>query len=932
MRRALCLLTFLLTFAALGSAQIIQTVAGGGPNNLPAVDANILPFGVAVDGAGNLYTASPNANRVYKVDPSGQLTIVAGNGTPGFSGDGGPATSATLFTPKAVAVDAVGNIYIADTSNQRIRKVDSSGIITTAAGNGTYGFSGDGGPATGASLYSPSGVALDAAGNIYIADSRNHRIRKVDTSGIITTVAGNGTFGFSGDGGPATSATLSDPYGVAVDAAGNLYIVDQLNNRIRKVDTSGTIATVAGNGTPGFSGDNGPATSASLYSPSGVAVDAAGNLYIADTSNQRIRKVDTSGIITTVAGNGTGGYSGDSGPATSASLNYPYGVAVDAAGNLYIADESNQRIRKVDTSGIITTVAGNGTAGYSGDDGPAISATLYYPRGVAVDASGNLYIADLYNQRVRMVDTAGIITTIAGNCTYGFSGDGGPATSAMLAYPSGVAVNGAGDIFVADLINYRVRKIIGAVTAPAVSLSPTSLDFGDSPVGTETVSQTVTLTSSGNTALHIASVSVTGDFRETDNCASATLAVGDSCGIAVSFLPTAAGSATGTLTITDDTADSPQMVNLTGTGTITTIATMPNQDSYEGSFVNLPPAQFTDTDPSHTHTATVNWGDGNTSFGTVTESAGTGTVQATHAYGDNGTYVVTVTVDDNAAGSASSNFTVTVANVAPTVSSGITGNAYATVGSVFSLTSASFSDPGFNNPAGGTTETFTAQIDFGDGSPGVSGNLTAIQGSQGVPTTGAIPGSKVYQSAGTFAITICVTDDDGGEGCTTLDVIVSGIPSAHLSSSNLSFGNQAVGSTSQAASVILTSSGTAALTITSITASGDYALTTTGTSCPYSGGAVAVGATCTIDVTFAPTQGGDADGRHHHYRRRAEQPAIGGPDGHRRGQSSALHQPAAGASGGLAGRNGLHADGQWHGLCHGFVGELEWQRAGDDFR
>jgi sugar lactone lactonase YvrE len=278
---------------------------------------------------------------------SGTITTVAGNGTPGFSGDGGPATNARLAYPTGVAVDAAGNLYIADRLNSRVRKVSTSGTITTVAGDGSAGFSGDGGPATNAQLAGPYGVAVDAAGNLYIADFQNSRVRKVSTSGTITTVAGDGSFGFSGDGGPATNAQLAGPNGVAVDAAGNLYIADINNHRVRKVSTSGTITTVAGNGTPGFSGDGGPATNARLRPPTGVAVDAAGNLYIADIFNQRVRKVSTSGTITTVAGTGIYGFSGDGGPATNARLAYPSGVAVDAAGNLYIADQNNHRVRKV---------------------------------------------------------------------------------------------------------------------------------------------------------------------------------------------------------------------------------------------------------------------------------------------------------------------------------------------------------------------------------------------------------------------------------------------------------------------------------------------------------------------------------------------------------------------------------------------------------
>ena len=461
---------------ASGQSGIINTVAGGAPFIFPANITAALnaPLGevtgVAVDSQGNIYVADINNNRIYLVSPNGSIRTVAGNGAHGFSGDGGPATSAALNNPSGVAVDSTGNLFIADSRNNRIRKVSPSGIITTVAGDGTTAFSGDGGPATSASL-SPSGVAVDSSGNLFIADSRNNRIRKVSPSGIITTVAGDGTTAFSGDGGPATSASLYlNVGGVAVDGSGNLFIADCVHNRIRKVSSDGIITTVAGGGASGL-GDGGPATSVALSFPSGVAADAAGNFFIADTINNRIRKVSPSGTITTVAGNGTQGFSGDGGSATSAALQIhevavnPTGIAVDGSGNLFIGDTDNERIRKVATNGIITTVAGNGAYGFSGDGGPATSASLQvsaFSNGggaVAVDGSGNIFIADTFNQRIRKVSPSGIITTVAGNGAYGFSGDGGPATSASLSRSSDVAVDGSGNLFIADFQNGRIRKV-----------------------------------------------------------------------------------------------------------------------------------------------------------------------------------------------------------------------------------------------------------------------------------------------------------------------------------------------------------------------------------------------------------------------------------------------------------------------------------------
>ena len=409
--------------------------------------------------------------------------------------------------PFGVALDASGNLYLADTSNNRIREVAAgTGIITTVAGNGTQSYSGDGGAATSAELNVPYGVAVDASGNLYIADTYNNRIREVAAgTGIITTVAGNGTQSYSGDGGAATSAELNYPYGVAVDASGNLYIADCYNSRIRKVAAgTGIITTVAGNGTAAYSGDGGAATSAKLYFPCGVALDASGNLYIVDTSNNRIRMVsavspplnetiisfpttavgssavvqnvlietteaETISSITVPASLGgsqeftvgsitgcTIGASNASG--TTCTVPITFTPAYPGLRQLPLQVVTSQGIVNIGlegtgtgpqaalTPGIITTVAGNGTQGYSGDGGAAISSELDEPDGVAVDASGNLYIADLANNRIRKVAVGtGIISTVAGNGTAGYSGDGGAATSAELNYPYGVAVDASGN-------------------------------------------------------------------------------------------------------------------------------------------------------------------------------------------------------------------------------------------------------------------------------------------------------------------------------------------------------------------------------------------------------------------------------------------------------------------------------------------------------
>ncbi len=333
-----------------------------------------------------------------------------------------------------------------------------SGTINTVVGSNITGFSGDGGAATLARLNAPSGVAVDSSGNIYVADFNNSRIRKVDSKGTISTFAGNGIASFGGDGGAATSAMLNGPISVAVDGSGNLYIADQLNNAVRKVASNGTITTIAGTTVAGYNGDNIAATTAQLNLPSGVAVDGSGNVYIADFGNQRIRKVSSTGTITTIAGTGVAGFAGDNGAATAAQMSAPIAVALDKSGNLVICDQGNNRIRQVTSSGTISTIAGSGVAGSTGDNGSATAAQLANPSGVAVDGSGNVYISDTVNQRVRKV-SGGNIFNAAGIGTAGFLGDGSAATKAELNGPFGLAVDASGNLYIADSRNQVVRKV-----------------------------------------------------------------------------------------------------------------------------------------------------------------------------------------------------------------------------------------------------------------------------------------------------------------------------------------------------------------------------------------------------------------------------------------------------------------------------------------
>ncbi len=550
-------------------AQVVLTVAGGASPN-PAPSENVCtPIRAAAAHGSDIYLVS--CDRIYKVSMQGTWTLVAGNGIDAFSGDGGPATSASLGQPESIALDTGGNLYILDSHNRRVREVSAStGIIQTIAGTGVGGFGGDGGPATfsriggyGAitvdtqgnvfladelnnlvreivastgfiqtvvgQLSLPLGVSVDSSGNVFIADTGHHRILELTggLGGAIQTVAGNGTAGFAGDGGTATSAELYYPYGVFVDNSGNIFVADTANNRIRQV-TAGIITTIAGsgaanpsscntsfdqcigdggpaisaivpsplkvfkdnsgnlfflslvdelqeiragtvniqtfaaNGATGFGGDGGPAAQAQLYLPADAVADKVGNIYIADIGAVR-KVVAATVVIQTIAGIRVGGatsLSGDGGPAASATTS-PNGLFVDTAGNVFVADAFNE-VREISAAtGTIRSVAGNGAAGYSGDGGPATNAQLNYPSSVFVDAAGNIFIADANNSVIREVigGPGGNIVTVAGNGTPGYSGDGGLATNAQLAYPSGVYVDPSGNIFVADGNNV-IREVV----------------------------------------------------------------------------------------------------------------------------------------------------------------------------------------------------------------------------------------------------------------------------------------------------------------------------------------------------------------------------------------------------------------------------------------------------------------------------------------
>jgi len=564
------------------SSGIITTVAGTGTNAYagdtgPAVTAEIsyVYEGVSVNSAGTLVTIGDDGNeRIRQFTVSGNpntgtINTIAGTGATGYSGDGGAPGSAVFHGPQGLAVSASGTVYVADRYNDRVRgfTTGAGATINTVAGNGnsTFPTLESGVPPQGVVFDYPFGILEDPSGNVFVNDTENYLVRElVASTDLVNIYAGNGTRGSSGNGGPATAAELQYNYGVARDTSGNIYIADTQNCVVREVTAStGVINIFAGkSGSCGYGGDGGPATSALLNQPWGIFMDSGNNLYIADAYNHIIRKV-SGGTISTVAGTpGESGYLGDGDPATAAKLNQPWGVTKDGSGNLYIADTYNCVIREVAAAtGIINTVVGIGdSCGYSGD-GPAIQNRLNYPNGILADTSGDLFIADTNNQRVRLVDPSGNMTTFAGTGTNGMNCDACYATLADLYYPSGVARDAAGDILIVDQYNYRVREVSAFA---ALGVSSTSLNFGLVTLGGASTPQFLTINGLG--PLTIGSITITGPFSESDNCGTA-LANGSTCTVFVLFKPTAAGNATGTLTIYDNGFfKSSTAISLAGTG------------------------------------------------------------------------------------------------------------------------------------------------------------------------------------------------------------------------------------------------------------------------------------------------------------------------------------------------------------------------------
>jgi uncharacterized protein (TIGR03437 family) len=482
-RSIFTLFVFLFTLCTGFAQNVITTFAGADwlfpGDGRPAINAPLggtLSLDLAIDRNGNYYICDEDNSMVMRVGPDGIINVVAGNGLLGTSGDGGLAVNASLNTPLSVAVDADGNIYIGE-SGGSVRKVTTDGIINIYAGTDVHGYSGDGGLATKAQFSSPSGLAVDSLGNLYIADTDNQVIRKVSPNGIIMTIAGTGKPGFSGDNGPATAAQFNSPTRIAVDLSGNLYIVDLFNGRVRKVSGS-IITTVIGGGT-NFS-EGVPAISAAAL-PDAVAVDSKGNVYVVDGFFAGVRKIDAQGIVTTIAGGSTtAGFAGDGGPALKAVFNFGIfgGIVVDSTGSILISDDQNRRIRKLGPDGNINTVAGNGLYRFSGDGGPAASATLYLPSSVLADSAGNVFIGETGQNRIRKVAPNGTISVYAGTGIQGYSGDKGPAVNATLSFPSYLTFGPDRNLYFSDTLNNAIRTIDsnGTITTYSATSDSTILN------------------------------------------------------------------------------------------------------------------------------------------------------------------------------------------------------------------------------------------------------------------------------------------------------------------------------------------------------------------------------------------------------------------------------------------------------------------------
>jgi len=697
-------------------------------------------------------------------NPNLDYTADAGTCATAILAENQQCTQTVNFTP-AYPGRRLGAVVLVDSGNNvlgasYLQGTGSGGLAVLVpgnevlyAGNGAFDLVDDGQPAVAAELSLPSSVALDGAGNLYIADSAHDRIRRVDaTTHIISTVAGNGDSGVAINGTLAVNAALNMPSGVAVDGAGNLYIADTKNNAVRVVSSvTGLISTVAGTGTVGYSGDNGPATSATLNQPWGVTVDGAGNLYIADTNNHVIRMVTIStGTITTVAGNGyttstgLGSYSGDGGPATSATLNFPYAVAFDAAGDMLIPDSANNCVRKVNTAGVISTLAGTGTDGYAGDGGPASAAQLYSPEGVAVDPAGDVYIADSQNNAIRKISaaTGNISTTI--ETAFGQSVINNQFLGNSLSRPIGLALDGYGNLYVADYYYLRVRQIQPNVLG---------VDFLQTPVrqGSTSSPKKETLENDGNATLQI--TAITPDANSALDTASTTCAPGTSlsqdasCSLGVEFAPSVAGNPlAANIAITGQSVDSPLGIVVVGNApavnsTSVALTAAPSPSSF-GQSVTLSAAVSTGANTGAL-TGTVTFYDGATKLQSGVSVNGTG--------------VATFNTPSLAVGKHS----LTAAYSGDNLHFASTSTA---IFEVVNEATATAVTSGANPSALGTALTFTASVSiYGGGGVTTDGTITFLDGSTALATVPLTAGTATYTTStlidGMHAITAIFSGD-----------------------------------------------------------------------------------------------------------------------------------------------------------------------------
>lgn len=865
------------------SSGAIVSIAGGGNPNITVTNGAaagsifIVATGLAVGSDGSVFAGPVDGFGLVIKIANGVVNIVAGGGGGSVADEfGGLATHASI-RPFGIAVQPNGTLLISDSSNLYTYAVDTTDVIAQFAGNGTATFSGENVAATDAAIninfQRGTQMAVDGAGNLFFADTLNNRVREViAATGKIVTIAGNGVRGSLGDGGPANQAEIFSPQGVGVDGAGDVFIAD--GTLVREVvAATGIIKTVAGGGTNRSEGA--PALQASI-SPQGVTADPAGDLFI-NNNGCGIKELNSStGDISTYAGC-LGNTSGDNGPATAADAR-PSAMVLDASGNLYFSDWANNEVRKIDAkTGIVTAVAGGGSCnGSNGDGGLALSACFRSPSGLAFDAAGNMYIADEANNQIRRVDGANnIVETIAGTGAAEFSGDGGPGFDATMDSPEAVAVDASGNLYILDQGNNRIRKVIDAASQPVAAVAPTSVAFGNQLVGQGSPISNLTLSNTGTGNLDIATIALSGanaaDFAITagTTCANGQVLVGGAtCTLALSFKPSATGDESATLTITDDASPTTQTVTLTGTGIAAGISIAPPSVSF-GNETVTETSKAVSVTVTNNGTADLNFsaapalsgGDAkdfaiasSTTCAAATPVAVSKscTIDLTFSPSRNGSESATLTLADNA-NPTTQTVSLAGAGVLPSVS--LTPNSLSFASQAQATASPAQSTTLANAGPGDLligkiafSGGFAADFTLGSATT-CSTSATVASGSNCLLTVVFTPSTTSNETA-----TLTLTDNGGNQTLALSGTGAPAAPAVSLAPATLTFTSQAVGTTSAAQDATLMNTGSAALTITSIAASGDFAQTNT------CGASLDAGKNCTIAVTFAPTAAGNRAG------------------------------------------------------------------------